>query len=50
MNNVKIIIGFCYNLLNISINLFGYNISLLNVLIWGGLVCVVVWLFYGIMK
>lgn len=50
MQNIKFIIDSCYLVLNIPINLFGYSISLWQFFLFGILVYVVVWIFFGAMK
>lgn len=50
MEMIKVIIDLCMSILQISINLFGYHVSLLNVLVWGLAIFVVIWLLFGIFK
>lgn len=50
MDKVSIIINFCTDILNIPISLFGYSITMWQIFIFGGLVYIVVRLFFGIMK
>lgn len=50
MEVVKAVISFCTFLLKMNINLFGYQISLLGVFIWGMAIFVVTWVLFGIFK
>lgn len=50
MDSFALLIDFCYRIMNIPINLFGYSISIWHLFIFGGLVYIIVWLFFGIMK
>ena len=50
MQYIKDLINFCISILNISINLFGFEISLLNVFVYGLALSLVSWLIFGIFK
>lgn len=50
MQDIKLIIDFCYRVMNISINLYGYSISLWQIFVFGILCYIVVWIFFGAMK
>lgn len=50
MQNIKLIIDFCYRVLNISINLFGYGISMWQIFLFGILVYIVCYIFFGAMR
>lgn len=50
MEILKTLIDFCISMLKISINLFGYEISLFSVFIWGLAIFIVTWILFGIFK
>lgn len=50
MEAFKTLINFCISILQISINLFGYHVSLFNVLVWGLAIYFVLRLVFGIFK
>lgn len=50
MNNVKVVIDTCYSILNISIYLCGYHITLWQVFIFGLIGFLLLWLIFGILK
>lgn len=50
MDRIAGLLNFCFVVLNLSINLFGYSITMWQLFIFGGLVYIVVWLFFGMMR
>lgn len=50
MQSVKIIIDTCTNLLTLQLNLFGFNVSLMSVLVLGGCIFLLSWLIFGLFK
>lgn len=50
MGLLKGIIDLCMSLLNMSINLFGFHVSLSAVFIWCLAIFLVSWLVFGIFK
>lgn len=50
MNTIKLIIDFCISILNIEINLFGFNISMLGVLIYCIIAFLLSLLLFGLLK
>lgn len=50
MENIKIIFDLCYEILSIEINLFGYNVSLLNVLAYSIAGAILLFLLYRIFE
>lgn len=50
MESVGLLIRMCYGMLNYGINLFGYSVSLWQVLVFGMLLYFIVWLIWGILN
>lgn len=50
MNYISALITACFDMLNISINLFGFSVTLWQVFLFCALVYIVVYIFFGIMK
>lgn len=50
MENIKIIFDLCYEILCIKINLFGYNVSLLNVFAYSIAGAMVLFILFRILK
>ena len=50
MSILKSIIDLCISLLSMKINLFGFNVTLSAVFIWGLAVFMLTWLLFGIFK
>lgn len=50
MQSVKTIINFCTSILNISINLFGYDISLMMCLVFFSVLFLIVYFIFGLFK
>lgn len=49
MESIGLLIRMCYSILNYGINLFGYPVSLWQVLVFGMLLFFIVWLIFGIL-
>lgn len=50
MSLIKSIIDLCIAVLQMNINLFGFQITLFSVFVWGLAIFIVVWLLFGIFK
>lgn len=50
MELIKMILDLCMVVLQHKIYLFGFSVSLLNVLVWGLAIFLVVYLLFGIFK
>lgn len=50
MAAIKTLIQLCMTILQINIDLFGYNVSLFAVLAWGLAIIAVTWLLFGLFK
>lgn len=50
MTAIKSLIQLCMTILQININLFGYNVSLFAVLVWGLAIIAVTWFLFGLFK
>lgn len=50
MTAIKNLIQLCITILQVNFNLFGYNVSLFAMLVWGLAIFVVAWLLFGLFK
>ncbi len=50
MNYISALIDACFHVLNITINLFGFGVTLWQVFLFCALVYILVYIFFGIMK
>lgn len=50
MESIKIIINLCTHLLTVKINLFGYDISLMALLVLGGCIFLLSFFIFGLFK
>lgn len=50
MSQIELLFNFCISIMNIPITLLGYSITMWQIFLYGGILYLVVRLFFGIMK